>query len=329
MQYQFLVFSTANLAPNGGATGVGTGQTNGNPQVGGSFTVGGDSGQTMVIDDTDPAPGDVILQDNTDRQQFLAQPITIGGTVFPAGSQVQGEFVLETDIPGVEIIGIRINPPGPGGLVTVAYAVTAPLPPGTVVTITGQRGIGDTPADDLICFAAGTLIDTETGARAVETLQVGDRVRTLDAGFQPVRWAGVSVVPGHGRFAPVRIAAGALGNTRDLYVSPQHRFWIDDWRAELLFGAPGVLVAAKHLIDGRSIRRAPRPVVTYHHFFLDTHRIVFAEGAAAESFYPGELGLSAVHGPARDELLALFPDMPGGKMAGRELKAVEGQLLSA
>ncbi|MFM1862967.1 MAG: hypothetical protein RLZ26_1489, partial [Pseudomonadota bacterium] len=42
----------------------------------------------------------------------------------------------------------------------------------------------------VVCFAAGTLIQTDRGARRVEDLRPGDGVVTLDRGVQPLRWAG-------------------------------------------------------------------------------------------------------------------------------------------
>ena len=42
----------------------------------------------------------------------------------------------------------------------------------------------------IICFAAGTMILTAEGERAIETLTAGDMVWTLDHGYQPLRWIG-------------------------------------------------------------------------------------------------------------------------------------------
>ena len=45
------------------------------------------------------------------------------------------------------------------------------------------------------CYAPGTMIDTPDGPRAVETLQVGDLVMTLDHGPQSIRWVRSGEVP--------------------------------------------------------------------------------------------------------------------------------------
>ncbi len=112
------------------------------------------------------------------------------------------------------------------------------------------------------CFTPGTLILTDRGEVAVETLRPGDLVMTRDNGLQPIRWVGrkeldfaqLVALPA---LRPVRIAAGAMGlNTpaRDLLVSPQHRVMIEGPWAEMLFGDAEVLVAATHLL-GRQRRR--------------------------------------------------------------------------
>jgi len=83
------------------------------------------------------------------------------------------------------------------------------------------------------CFLEGTLIETVNGPRAIEDLQLGDLIPTMDSGDQPIRWVASSRIVGNPKAAPIRIEAGALGNTRDLYVSPQHRILLTGWRAEL------------------------------------------------------------------------------------------------
>lgn len=190
-----------------------------------------------------------------------------------------------------------------------------------------------TDIEKIICFAAGTRIATPYGPRAVETLRPGDLVLTRDNGPQPIRWAGARTVAAQGDLAPIRFETGALGNSRPLLVSPQHRMLCDDWRAQMLFGETEVLVAAKHLVNDRTIRRAPGGLVSYHHILFDRHEIVLAEGAASESFHPGDEALSALDGATRRELLRLFPELVTGSgaqlmLARRALRGFEGRLLA-
>ncbi len=184
-----------------------------------------------------------------------------------------------------------------------------------------------------VCFAAGTRIMTSKGNRPIERLKVGDWVQTADHGLQPVRWIGNMTVAALGDLAPIMIEAGTLGNRRDLTVSPLHRMIISGWRAELLFGESEVLVAAKMLVNGSTIRAVPMENVTYYHMMFDTHEIVEAEGAMAESFHPGNEGFEVLGDLAQAQIFAEFPhlQMEGldayGPSARRSLRAHEAQLL--
>lgn len=187
---------------------------------------------------------------------------------------------------------------------------------------------------NVICFVRGTRIETDRGEVAVERLCVGSRVWTRDHGYQPIRWIGRAQRPAQGRLAPVRIAAGVLGNRRDLLVSPQHRMMLRGWQTTLLFDAPEVLVPAIALCNGRQIRQDPGGVVDYFHILFDRHEIILAEGAETESFHPGHAGVRALDAAARAELLELFPDLAciaaGAPRPARPvLSTEEGQVLAA
>ena len=175
-----------------------------------------------------------------------------------------------------------------------------------------------------VCFTPGALILTPEGERPVESLEAGDQVVTRDRGVQTVVWTGAATWPGTGDHAPVRIRAGTFGNRRDLLVSPQHRILVRGWRAELFAGQSEVLVAAVHLINGSSVVREPCAEVTYVHFMLARHEIVFAEGAETESLDP--CGQAAA---ADRAILRLVPE--GAGSSGRVRPAVrawEGRALA-
>lgn len=185
-----------------------------------------------------------------------------------------------------------------------------------------------------VCFAAGTRIATPKGRRPIERLKRGDLVETADHGMQPIRWIGHMTVHAQGDLAPILIEAGALGNRRDLMVSPLHRMVIGGWQAELLFGEAEVLVPAKMLVNGGSIRAVPMQSVEYYHIMFDTHEIVEAEGALSESFHPGHEGFEAIGIKAQIQILALFPHLINegfasyGPSARRTLRSHEAQLLN-
>lgn len=158
-------------------------------------------------------------------------------------------------------------------------------------------------AEGTPCYCPGTAILTETGERPVETLEIRDRLVTRDGAIRPIRWIGRRAYDG--RFAagradimPVRIAAGALGKglpRRDLVISPLHAMFLD-----------GMLVPAHALVNGRTITQAEQvDVVEYIHIELETHDIIFAEGAASETFIDD--GSRGMFHNAR-EYAELYPD---------------------
>jgi hypothetical protein len=115
----------------------------------------------------------------------------------------------------------------------------------------------------------------------VEDLVVGDTVVLHDGGTAPVVWLGYRTIDldRHARpeaVLPIVIDAGAIDDgipVRDLIVSPDHAFYLD-----------GVLIPAKTLVNGATIRQLRRSEVTYFHVELPQHAIILAEGMAAESY---------------------------------------------
>ncbi|WP_050734681.1 choice-of-anchor tandem repeat GloVer-containing protein [Methylobacterium sp. ARG-1] len=161
------------------------------------------------------------------------------------------------------------------------------------------------PANNAPCYCTGTRILTDRGPVAVEDLAIGDRVVTAAGVHRPIRWIGTRSYGG--RFAntnpailPVCVKAGALAEAvpvRDLWVSPDHALFLD-----------GVLVPAELLVNGVSIVKAERvEAVTYWHIELDSHDVLLAEDAPAESFVD-DGGRGIFHNAA--EHRALYPHAP-------------------
>lgn len=168
------------------------------------------------------------------------------------------------------------------------------------------------------CFTLGTLILTPSGEVPVERLAVGDEVLTVDAGVQRLRWIGTRQLDAAElarapHLQPIRIAAGSLGRNlpeRDLVVSPQHRCLVRSRIAERMAGGAEVLVAAKHLLGLPGISVVPPDApVTYIHLLFDRHELVWSNGTVTESFYLGDQAVASVDAAAREEILALFPDL--------------------
>ncbi|MCZ0812778.1 Hint domain-containing protein [Roseovarius sp. EGI FJ00037] len=201
------------------------------------------------------------------------------------------------------------------------------LADGTIVTFS--------EIENIICFTPGARILTPYGERAIETLKAGDLIITRDNGPQPIRWIGQRTVVGRGNFAPIAINSTVMDNARrPLLVSPQHRLLFTGYKAELLFGQSEVLAAAKHLVNGKDVRVVEREKVTYFHVMLDQHEVVYAEGAATESFHAGDVGISAISAQSREEMFTIFPELRSnpnayGKTARPCLRKHEARLLAA
>lgn len=135
-----------------------------------------------------------------------------------------------------------------------------------------------------VSFARGTRITLSTGEqRAVENLAEGDRILTRDDGVQTLRWIGQTTTRAVGEFAPIRIRAGTLNNDGDLIVSPDHRLFIYQRTDALGAGRAELLVRARHLVNGTTVRIEEGGFVDYFQLLFDGHQIIYAEGIAAES----------------------------------------------
>lgn len=193
----------------------------------------------------------------------------------------------------------------------------------------------------VICFTPGTRIDTPDGPRRVETLREGDAVQTRDNGAQDILWIGRRRISGARMFVrpelrPVRLDPGALGMERPeraLLVSPDHRLLIRSHAARALFNSAEVLVPARALVNGATIRvdLAAREV-TYIHLLLRDHQILWANGVETESFHPAGADLGALSDGERIRLQRLDPTLTRdplryGDFARRALTASEVAIL--
>ncbi|WP_372837839.1 Hint domain-containing protein [Phaeovulum sp.] len=196
-------------------------------------------------------------------------------------------------------------------------------------------------SSSVICFTHGTLIHTPSGTRPVETLRPGDRVLTRDDGAQEIIWTGgrrisgarLHVMP---EYRPVRFRAGAFGIGRpdgDLLVSPQHRMLVRGSAARALFNETEVLVSARDLVNGGSVRiEHGLREVQYVHLMFERHQILRANGLETESFHPGATTLEMIAPEDRAGLLSLMPNLAVdtasyGGYARRRLGAAETAIL--
>lgn len=262
--------------------------------TGADSLVGGAGDDLLLVGQGDTAVGgdgdDVFSL--VDLAEAGAGTITIDGLT---GAQTNGDSLDLNGLADRTTLNITSNV---GGELT-----------GTIQMLDGTL-VSFSNIDAVICFTPGTRILTETGYRPIETLVPGDMLVTRDAGLQPLRWVGSRTVLARGKTAPVNIAPGVLqGQERALLVSPQHRMLFEGFKSQLLFGESEVFAAACHLVDGRDVSIVEGGLVTYIHLMLDCHHVIYAEGAATESFFAGAEGLRTLHPKARNELFDKFPDL--------------------
>lgn len=135
------------------------------------------------------------------------------------------------------------------------------------------------------CFARGTQILTTSGEVAVEHLAIGAEIVTAN-GPRPVKWIGRQTLKRnpsatwHPRVLPVCVARGAIDECTpscDVLLSQDHSLFID-----------GVLIPARHLVNGRSIRfdesALALATLEYFHVELETHKVIYASGLPVESY---------------------------------------------
>ncbi|KMW56064.1 hypothetical protein AIOL_001016 [Candidatus Rhodobacter oscarellae] len=213
---------------------------------------------TNVVD----VDGDGNADQGVDGWQTVEMPYTgyvvnIGGTDYPVF--LSGTIYSIPYNTAFEDIGASF-PLGPGS--TSATNPEVPIP---------------------YCFLTGTQIATPSGERSVEALQVGDQILTANGDTAAIKWVGRRSVAGpmtwaHGdQLAPVCIAAGALGNHSDLYVSADHGMIVD-----------GLVINASALVNGDTVRFVPVSEMpqefTYYHIETENHDVILANGAPSETF---------------------------------------------
>ncbi|WP_254449051.1 Hint domain-containing protein [Thalassococcus sp. S3] len=138
----------------------------------------------------------------------------------------------------------------------------------------------------LVSFTRGTRITMSSGAqKPIEDLQIGDRVLTRDDGPQEILWKGQTTIRAVGEFAPILIERGALNNANDLLVSPDHRLFVYQRSDDIGAGQAELLIKARHLVNGDSVRVQEGGFVDYFQILFDRHHIIYAEGIAAESMF--------------------------------------------
>ena len=141
---------------------------------------------------------------------------------------------------------------------------------------------GPAPAS---CFLKGTKIRTRAGDRKVEDLAIGDLLPTASGEMRPIQWiARYEYKKSDPSKAwaddvrPVRVAQSALEPNvpaADLFVTQGHALFMD-----------GALVPVGSLINGATICWDDANGIDeleYFHIKLETHDVIYAEGAPCET----------------------------------------------
>lgn len=130
-------------------------------------------------------------------------------------------------------------------------------------------------------LALGTLVETNTGWRPVDTLLPGDGVHTFDGGLRTLREVGhLFVAPdaaGMRHAGLVHVPGGAVQNCSDLTLLPDQPVMIEHPLVEAMFDCPSALVPARCLIGLNGI--APvwtRDVIRAIALVFDEEEIVWA-----------------------------------------------------
>jgi len=137
------------------------------------------------------------------------------------------------------------------------------------------------------CYLSGMRILTSDGPVDVSQLKIGDRVITFSGKEKPIKWIGRTRFERKSNESwptnvmPVKVARFALDGrapNADLFLSEGHAIYLD-----------GLLIQAGSLINGKTITRysaVDREVLEYFQIELTDHDVVFAEGAATDTFLP-------------------------------------------
>ncbi|CUH63202.1 Hemolysin, chromosomal [Thalassovita gelatinovora] len=275
---------------------------------------GGDGNDTLSGD-----AGNDVLSGGTGYDTFVATNDSGDDTIsdFNMGDDDRDGFtndqldvssLIDADGEAVETWDVVVSDDGSGNAVLT-------FPNGESMLLSGVSPAsvsnpGQLYAMGVPCFVKGSLIATPRGEVPVETLQAGDLVSCADGSVQPILWAGGrhldrDILDAHPRLRPVVFRRGALGNDRELRLSPQHAVPVQTKNGLRL-------VRAIHLAEHRDPRfRVAHGTksVEYHHLLLPRHALLWTDGMLAESMWPGPLALAALGPQAQIEIAIAAPQL--------------------
>jgi hypothetical protein len=169
----------------------------------------------------------------------------------------------------------------------------------------------------LAAFTRTVMVQTDRGLVTVEDLWPGDRVRTVDHGFQTLLWRSMTmIVPGASGQDPamgrlLRFAADSLGLARpmpDLVLGPAARLVQRGAAVRRITGGDAALIPARDYLDGIGIVEiTPQAPVPAFHLGFHRHERIVANGVEVESYHPGPAPALGLRGDMLALFLTLFP----------------------
>ncbi|WP_338550347.1 Hint domain-containing protein [Roseovarius phycicola] len=288
------------------------------------------SGATIASGGTATVVGEYA---GTEPAGFYDAGLADGGDFLEDGEGSRSDTIYLVNTATGEYIAFSYGQPPPSPSPPTGFPGTTQIGTGESLNSSGPNGtsfardangdwVESTPPNPgspgVACFTAGTMITTPDGARLVETLQIGDLVTTLDNGAQPILWIasrtlGQETLTVHPELRPIALEPRWTGFNERLLLSRQHAILVRSSANQ-----NRVLARAGQLaqLEGGAVRVANGVrKITYVHFMLPNHEVVFANGLATESFYPGEWAIVTLAPISKRLLLALFPGYNSSEIA--------------
>ncbi|MFT9026806.1 Hint domain-containing protein [Acetobacter indonesiensis] len=238
--------------------------------------------------------GGTIVMDGSTNTGLVVSGLASGGTLTTTINGFNGTAAGNSD--GIEIDGVKAS-----DVTKVEYTdadnVKLTLKNGGIINmhIPGAEAAGyslQTAKDgDLlfeVCFLAGSMIATPDADVAVETLEIGDVVKTWNWQSQSVEnrtivWVGkkhMTVKAGVADDAagyPVRVLKNAIAEGvpyKDMLITPEHSLFFEN-----------KFVPVRMLVNGRSIFY-DRSIQSYDYFHVETedHSVIWGDGMMTESY---------------------------------------------
>jgi hypothetical protein len=137
---------------------------------------------------------------------------------------------------------------------------------------------------DVPGLAAGAIVSTTRGPRAVQELRPDMVLMTVDGDTLPLRWIERRPRLCLGRSGPVRLRAPYFGLSHDICVPPETRVMRSGPAVEYIFGHERVLMRAGDIISSPGATRdRSHPVRDIYHLMLDAHACVAIDRCGIET----------------------------------------------